>query len=131
MSPRRFSVTPSPPGPLPLQSPRCGCHGRHRFRGTITRLVRWSATRPGQPAGWRRRPNLSGGSSMTRRLLWTLAAPLAIALVVLTVAVPNQAAAQEAQAVAPPCPVPEALNGVEVCVDRGEEIGRASCRERV
>ena len=55
---------------------------------------------------------------MVRRFGWALAAPLVLALVLLAAAVPAPAAAQS-QAVAP-CPVPEALNGVEVCVDRGD-----------
>ena len=58
---------------------------------------------------------------MKVRSIWTVVTPLVLALVLFGATAPEPAGAQQpgAQAVAV-CPVPEAPNGVEVCVDRGE-----------
>ena len=56
---------------------------------------------------------------MRARYIWALAAPLVLAAVLFAAAAPTPAAAQSTQAVAQ-CPAPEALNGIDVCVDRGD-----------
>ena len=57
---------------------------------------------------------------MKARVLWLLAASLFVALVALGAAAPSQTSAQSQTQAAAPCPAPDAPNGVDVCVDRGE-----------
>ena len=55
---------------------------------------------------------------MVPTMLWKLGVPIVAAMVFLAASAPGSASAQQAQAVSN-CPPPEALHGVEVCVDRG------------
>ena len=55
---------------------------------------------------------------MGSRYTWALAAPFVLAIVLLAASVPTPAAAQSQAQAAASCPAPEAITGVEVCVDR-------------
>ena len=59
---------------------------------------------------------------MSSRFRWVVVTPLLVALALfgMVAARPSPAAAQSQPQAVAPCPAPEAPNGVEVCVDRGD-----------